>query len=68
MTTTKIPWEVNFARIGPIRIERSNAPDGWYYMLSTEDVTYLKVDNRRFKTKEELDEAILEHVSRIRSM
>lgn len=72
MTTTKVEWgkgsAFNFARVNDIRVERSKYPDGWGYMLSDDHETYLKVDNRRFKTMDELNEAILEHVSRIRSM
>lgn len=61
----------NFGRIKEypnVRIERSNYPDGWGYLLSDEFQTYLKVDNRRFKTMEELNAAVLEHVANIRSM
>ena len=72
MTTTKVEWgkgsAFNFARVGDIRVERSKYPDGWGYMLSDDHETYLKVDNRRFKTMEELNAAVLEHVANIRSM
>ncbi len=72
MTTPKVEWgkgsAFNFARVGDIRVERSKYPDGWGYLLSDDYETYLKVDNRRFQTMDELNEAILEHVSRIRSM
>jgi len=58
----------NFARVGEIRVERSKYPDGWGYMLSNDHHTYLRVDNRRFNSMDEMNEAILEHVYRIRPM
>ena len=50
----------NLGRINDIRVERSRNNDGWSFLASDNKRTYLHVDNRRFKTKEELDECIME--------
>ncbi len=66
---SKIEWGTgsgfNLGRMpgSKVRVERSRHPDGWCFLASDEKKTYLHVDNRYFKTKEELDECILEWVN-----
>ena len=50
----------NLGRINDMRVERSRNNDGWSFLASDNKLTYLHVDNRHFKTKEELDECIME--------
>lgn len=52
----------NLGRIGGIRVERSNTPKGWCFLASDDKLTYMHVDNRYFKTKQELDECIEEWI------
>lgn len=66
---SKIEWgkgsAFNLGRIpgSDIRVERSNTPQGWCFLASNNQETYLHVDNRYFKTKQELDECILEWIN-----
>lgn len=50
----------NLARFKGLRLERSRNHNGWSFLVSDDNLTYLHVDNRHFKTKEELDECIME--------
>ena len=51
----------NFGRIdgSNVRVERSNHPKGWCFLASDDKLTYMHIDDRYFKTKEELDDCIL---------
>ena len=53
----------NLGRINDMRVERSRNNEGWSFLASDDKLTYLHVDNRHFKTKEELDECIMEWIN-----
>lgn len=53
----------NLARSEGLRLERSRNHNGWSFLVGDDNLTYLHVDNRHFKTKEELDECIMEWVN-----
>ena len=56
----------NLGRVGDtgIRIERYNVGDKknprWRFLLADDEITYMHVDNREFKTREELEQAAVE--------
>lgn len=56
----------NLGRVGDtgIRIERYNVGDKtnplWRFLLADDETTYMHVDNREFRTREELEQAAVE--------
>jgi hypothetical protein len=58
----------NLGRINDIRVERSRSDKGWTFLVSDNKRTYLHVDNRHFKTKEELDECIMGWINERKKM
>ena len=53
----------NLGKYKDMRVERSRNGEGWSFLVSDDKLTYLHVDNRHFKTKEELDKCIMEWVN-----
>ena len=41
-----------------IRVERSRNDNGWTFLISNDEVTYLYVDSTPYATKEELENAV----------
>lgn len=62
----KIEWgrgsAFNLGRLDDVRVERSRNNEGWSFLVSDSKLTYLYVDNRYYRTKEELDESIIQWV------
>ena len=58
----------NLARFKGLRLERSRNHNGWSFLVGDDNLTYLHVDNRHFKTKEELDECIMEWIDERKKM
>jgi hypothetical protein len=63
-----IEWGKGSASFEGLRLERSRNHNGWSFLAIDDNLTYLHVDNRHFKTKEELDECIMEWVNERKKM
>jgi len=50
-------------RVGKYRVERSNTAQGWHFLASTDEQTYMHVDNVFVKTKEELNDRIQDWIN-----
>lgn len=53
----------NLGRVGKYRVERSNTAQGWHFLASTDEQTYMHVDNVFVKTKEDLNDRIQDWIN-----
>ena len=56
----------NLGRIpgSSVRVERTRNDNGWSFLISNDEVTYLHVDGAYYETKEELDKGALDWIHR----